>query len=208
MKKPLVLLDSGHGYDTPGKRSPVWADGKQLLEWEFNRSVVAKLRDNLNKRSIRNIILVGETQDVNLRERAERANYIVNMNEEMTVFGISIHGNAYNNSPAAQGFEAFTYHGQSQSDVIADYICKEAAARLQEHGFKMRFDTVDGDFDKEASFYILKYTKCPWVLTENGFYTNPRQCKFMMSDEGREIFAELTAEAIEKYIKDRGMDYA
>ena len=32
-----ILLDNGHGCDTPGKRSPVWPDGRQLLEWEFNR---------------------------------------------------------------------------------------------------------------------------------------------------------------------------
>ena len=39
----IVLLDNGHGgiingeYQTPGKRSPVWADGSQLFEGEFNR---------------------------------------------------------------------------------------------------------------------------------------------------------------------------
>ena len=32
-----ILLDNGHGYDTPGKRSPIWPDGSQLFEWEFNR---------------------------------------------------------------------------------------------------------------------------------------------------------------------------
>ena len=32
--RPLtVILDNGHGKDTPGKRSPVWTDGAQLFEW-------------------------------------------------------------------------------------------------------------------------------------------------------------------------------
>lgn len=30
-----VILDNGHGKETPGKRSPIWGDGSQLFEWEF-----------------------------------------------------------------------------------------------------------------------------------------------------------------------------
>lgn len=32
-----ILIDNGHGKETPGKRSPVWPDGSQLYEYEFNR---------------------------------------------------------------------------------------------------------------------------------------------------------------------------
>ena len=37
-----ILLDNGHGNDTPGKRSPIWPDGSQLLEWQFNRDIVTR----------------------------------------------------------------------------------------------------------------------------------------------------------------------
>ena len=30
-----VLLDNGHGENTPGKRSPKWSDGSQLFEWNM-----------------------------------------------------------------------------------------------------------------------------------------------------------------------------
>lgn len=33
-----ILIDNGHGRATAGKRSPVWPDGKQLFEYEFNRA--------------------------------------------------------------------------------------------------------------------------------------------------------------------------
>jgi N-acetylmuramoyl-L-alanine amidase len=36
----LIILDSGHGADTPGKRSPKWPDGSQLFGYEFNRDVI------------------------------------------------------------------------------------------------------------------------------------------------------------------------
>ena len=29
-----VLLDNGHGENTPGKRSPKWSDGSQLKTYE------------------------------------------------------------------------------------------------------------------------------------------------------------------------------
>ena len=34
-----VLLDNGHGENTPGKRSPKWSDGSQLFEWEYAREI-------------------------------------------------------------------------------------------------------------------------------------------------------------------------
>ena len=35
-----ILLDNGHGSNTPGKRSPRLPNGKQFFEWEFCREVV------------------------------------------------------------------------------------------------------------------------------------------------------------------------
>ena len=47
-----ILLDNGHGYDTPGKRSPIWPDGSQLFEWEFNRDIVSRIEILLKKAGI------------------------------------------------------------------------------------------------------------------------------------------------------------
>ena len=44
-----ILLDNGHGYDTPGKRSPIWPDGSQLFEWEFNRDIVSRIENSIEK---------------------------------------------------------------------------------------------------------------------------------------------------------------
>ncbi|MEF1204613.1 hypothetical protein [Photobacterium damselae] len=50
MKQPLFILDAGHGgiingqYQTEGKRSPIWDDGSQLFEGEFNRAVVKGIK--------------------------------------------------------------------------------------------------------------------------------------------------------------------
>lgn len=53
-----ILLDNGHGYDTPGKRSPIWPDGSQLFEWEFNRDIVSRIEILLKKAGISCVRLV------------------------------------------------------------------------------------------------------------------------------------------------------
>ena len=48
----------------------------------------------------------------------------------------------------------------------------------------MRSDYSDGDPDKESKFYVLVHTNCPAILTENFFYTNKEELKYLTSDEG------------------------
>lgn len=81
--KPIVILDNGHGKETAGKRSPVWGDGSQLFEWEFNRDIVRRIAAKLDDLAIGYEILTPETNDVSLAERCRRANEIYrNYNEK------------------------------------------------------------------------------------------------------------------------------
>ena len=43
-----IIIDNGHGDDTPGKRSPAWTDQDQLFEWEFNRDITEQMNIILN----------------------------------------------------------------------------------------------------------------------------------------------------------------
>jgi N-acetylmuramoyl-L-alanine amidase len=188
----MVLLDTGLGFDTAGKRSPEWKDGTQLFEWEFNRDVVRRIESKLIVKSIPYKILVREARDVKLSLRADRANAIYAENKK--AFLISVHGNA----GGGQGWEVWTSPGQTESDKIATLIYNEARVLLPD--FKMRTDMSDGDVDKESEFYILTKTKCPAVLTENLFYDNEKECKFMMTNYGREIIARIHYYAILTYL--------
>ena len=57
--------------------------------------------------------------------------------------------------------------------------------------FKQREDLSDNDPDKEAHFYILDHTICPAVLTENLFMDTEKDCRFIMSEEGRQKIADI-----------------
>jgi len=175
--KTLVILDNGHGKDTPGKRSPVWDDGSQLFEWAYNRVLVKYISDYLKVLGVSYVILVPENEDISLKERVKRANNIYSTYKENydLIYLVSIHGNAFT-KPTVKGIEVFTSVGQTMADPIADIFYTE----LKNVGWKMRKDIQDGDNDKEEKFYILMHTTMPAILTENGFYTNEEECKKML----------------------------
>lgn len=186
----MPLLDNGHGKTTPGKRSPVWADGTQLFEWEFNRDIVRRIAAKLKADGVKFEILVPEETDVSLQERCRRANLYQLMYNNCVLF--SIHGNA----GGGTGWECYTSKGTTKADEIATLLYNEAEKEFT--GWKIRKDYTDSDADKEANFYILKHTVCPAVLTENFFFDNEKDCKLMLSEAGRERIAKIHINVIKK----------
>lgn len=204
MKPVFVILDNGHGgildgvYQTPGKRSPVWPDGSQLFEGEFNRDIVRMLAEKFRGANIAHNILVPELTDVSLTERVRRANSIFKSKRDaFRVVLISVHANAAS-AEAAKGFEVFTSPGETESDKVAEIYFQECKKVLSSVT-KMRPDTSDGDSDKEAKFTIINDTHCPAILTENGFMTNYDECKLLMSPEFRETIAEIHFNTVKTY---------
>lgn len=68
--------------------------------------------------------------------------------------------------------------------------------------FKKRFPEWKCRGHKEANYQIVKYTKCPAILTENFFMDTEKDCKFIMSEDGRQRVAELHVKLIKNIIKD------
>ena len=68
----LWILDNGHGgiidgeYQTAGKRSPIWEDGSQLFEGEFNRAIVDRLMHLCAYAGIECVNLVDTQEDMPL----------------------------------------------------------------------------------------------------------------------------------------------
>ena len=185
----LFLLDPGHGDDTPGKRSPVWPDGRQLVEWEVNRAIVRRISKALSPKGIFHIWTTLSKYDMPLHHRVNLAND--SMKDSKHVIFVSIHSNLGGGS----GWEVFTSKGNTDSDKYAEVFFEEMKHEYPDMPF--RSDTLDGDSDKEANFYVLKNTDCPAVLTENFFMdTLHPDCEILMSEEGRDKIANAHVRAI------------
>lgn len=195
MKK--ILLDNGHGIDTPGKRSP---DGV-LLEYAYNREIARAIHEHLSLRGIESELVVPEETDIPLYERCRRINAKALINGIADTAVISIHVNAAGNGQEwmkATGWCAYTFPGHSESDKIATSLYHSAKRYLK--GQRLRTDYSDGDPDFEAPFYILKHTYCSAVLTENMFMDALPDYHFLLSDEGKRAIVNLHVDGIQNYL--------
>ena len=188
-----VLIDNGHGENTPGKCSP---DGR-LREWAYSREIADKVVSGLRKLGIDAERIVKEDTDVPLSERCRR----VNEYKASEAILISIHCNAAGGGSTwmqARGWEAWTSMGQTKADKLA--TCLYEAAEQYLPGMNIRKDITDGDPDKESGFYILKHTKCPAVLTENLFQDNRTDVDFLLSEAGKRAIVDLHVNGIINYL--------
>ena len=85
-----ILIDNGHGMETPGKRSP---DGF-FREFAYTREIAARIVARLSKLGYDAELLVPESRDVPLRTRCRRANMICNELGKENVLLVSVHVNA------------------------------------------------------------------------------------------------------------------
>ena len=193
-----ILIDPGHGIDTPGKRSP---DGL-FREYLWNRQVADLILEGLVSAGIDASLVVTETNDVSLRNRVNRVNTICNRLGASNVLLVSIHANAAGNGAAwmnARGWSCYTSKGKTTSDQVAECLYEAFEAEFQDR--KIRKDMSDGDRDWEENFYVLQKSKCPAVLLENFYYDNREECAWMLQEETKRRIAGAAVKGSIKYIK-------
>lgn len=207
-KKVKILIDNGHGNGTKGKRSPYSANKIEpafdFYEYAWNREIARNIVTQLLSSGYDAELLVPEEYDVSLSERVKRVNKHCDRLGKNNVIVVSIHANACGNGnkwEKAYGWEAYTSVGQTESDYIAEIFYKNAEEIFYDR--RIRYDLTDKDKDREVSFYILKYTKCPAILTENFFYDNIDDIQFILSENGKEKIIDLHVKSIIQYVKEK-----
>lgn len=193
-----ILIDNGHGIDTPGKQSP---DGF-FREYAYTRFLASNIQERLLALNLDARLLVPELEDISLKERCRRVNAICKEFGNDQVFLISLHVNAAGNGREwlnARGWSCYTTRGQTAADSLASCLYESAKVHLPD--MRLRTDNTDGDPDIESNFYILRHTSCPAVLTENLFMDNREDVAFLESEEGTKAIINLHVEGIFRYLQ-------
>ncbi len=203
--KMVILIDNGHGDNTPGKKSPYSCYGVkpeiEFYEYKWNREIAEVIYERLKSLGYDARLIVPEITDISLKERVNRVNKICNEVGTSNVILLSVHANAAGNGrewKTAKGWCAFTTKGTTKSDAFAECLYNEAEKNFVGH--QIRTDKSDGDRDLESDFYIIHKTYCPAVLTENFFYDNVDDVKYILSSEGREAVIKTHVDGIINYI--------
>lgn len=187
-----VIIDNGHGRETPGKRSP---DGR-LLEWRWTRDVAIQLKAELEKRGIKATLLVPEDTDVPLATRVARANAIDRLCSDSILVSIHVNASPGKGWSEASGFSAWICDNASKRSERLASLLQSLAKEMGLGG--NRWVPPEGFF--RSNFYIVKRTSMPAVLTENLFQTNQKEVDYLLSDEGKKRLVALHVKAIERYI--------
>ena len=192
----IVLIDNGHGVDTPGKRSP---DGR-LREYAWARETAQRIAIALQREGIDARLLVPETADIPLGVRTRRANAVCAAEGTRNVCLVSIHNNAAGADGkwhTARGFAAYVADNAGQgSRRLAGMLAEEAAARRL---LGNRYVPPRGYWT--ASLAICRDTKCAAVLTENLFQDNREDCAYLLSEDGKAALVALHVRTITKYVR-------
>ena len=193
-----ILIDNGHGHDTPGKRSP---DGK-FREYAYNREIAKRIVADLIDRGYDAELLVPEDNDISLEERVRRVNKICLASDSSCIILVSVHVNAAGNGSKwtnATGWSVYTCKGQTSSDKLAECLCEAAIKNFP--GKRIRTDYSDGDSDWEENFYILRHSLCPAVLTENFFMDSKSDLEYLQSQAGKQTIIDTHVEGIIEYLE-------
>lgn len=224
IKLPIILLDPGHGVDTPGKRSPDASAGKihsplYFREYSWARRCAQGIVDVLQAEGYTAFLLVKEENDVPLKERTERIKAYCRTYGTGNVIMVSIHVNAAKSDKQwhdARGLSIYTSPGLTKSDTLATCIYEAAVDELVHRTYghpygntfgpesgkqkPIRSDWKDGDPDYEAAFWMLTKHPATAVLVEHMFQDNKKDVEWLLSDEGLGSCIQLNVEGIETFI--------
>ena len=184
-EKVLVILGCGHGAGTAGKRIPSYLDPYETREWVLSDPSADMIQEMLADYNC-TIIRVDDTtgkKDIALLKRVGVANGY------NAVIYISLHKNA-----GVKGKKT-GYMGRPAGGTTVFYYptgdCKEVATRLY-NSIIEQTGLVGDRAEPVASgkgYYIIRSTKCPCFIVEDGFMDSPNDVPLLLSDEHKRALA-------------------
>lgn len=208
----VVLIDNGHGINTPGKCSPDALKGLTsspyyFREYKWCREVARDCMNVLYAQGIDARLLVQEEEDISLQERVHRANKVCDQYGRNNVILVSIHNNAAGDSGkwmTARGWSIYTTKGITESDILAEHILKAAEKEFKAPLKIRKYIDKYLERDYEENFYILRNTQCPAALVENFFQDNKEDVLFLNSWKGKGKCINVITTGIESYLRSKG----
>jgi len=177
-----VVLDPGHGGNDPG------AVGNGLIEKDLTLVLAFLIRDLLSRYENVEVLLTRESDiTVSLAERVRKAN------DFAADLFLSLHVNSFtDNRP--RGFESYIH--TSLADTSRTAHIRSAIHREVAEVF-LRYGSYDRG-PKKADFTVLRETRMPAVLTENGFLSNTEDAHLLRNEGFLRAVAEAHSQGIAK----------
>lgn len=177
----IIALDAGHGVNTAGKRCMKAIDPNETREWYLNDRISDRVEELLADYDCK-VVRVGDTtgkKDISRSQRVATAN---NINADVY---ISVHHNAGINGGYGGGTVVYYYSTKPERKEQAQRLYNEVVNRTGLVGDR-------GSKILKKAFDVVKNTKMPAFLIENGFMDSRVDVPIILSAE----HAEKTAQGI------------
>jgi N-acetylmuramoyl-L-alanine amidase len=181
----IIAIDAGHGLTTSGKRCMKALDANETREWWLNNRIADRLEVLLASYGCK-IIRIDDTtgvKDISLADRVAKAN-----NGNADIY-ISIHHNAGAGGGNSGGTEVYYYSSKAERHTQATALYN---ALINYTGLKGNRSTPV----KKYAFYVVKNTKMPAFLIENGYMDSKIDTPIILTSG----HAEKTAQAILRFL--------
>lgn len=208
-----VIVDYGHGgmidgeYQTPTGKQYHFTEPEKLSIYEgvTNRGIASKFMNILVEAGVEVFDCVEdcyvtepitaddlEQRDVSLYSRVRNAN---DENKRGETLFISIHSNAVGydlRGPSLnpRGASVFVYRNSG----IAGLVANKLLSLYSQTGLRPR------TIIENKTFYVLRKTSMPAILSENGFFVNIDDAKYLLSEEGQWDIARAHFKSIENLL--------
>lgn len=193
-ERPVVVIDSGHGGNDPGK---VGVDNS--LEKDINLQIAKRLKAYLEASDVK--VVMTREDDRGLYDSGDSHKKMADMRGRCELIEkaspaivVSIHQNSYHQEEIS-GAQVFYYKDSEKGKRLAEMIQK-------------RFDFVLGDRNRRqakanGNYYLLLHVKQPIVIVECGFLSNWKEAASLGSGEYQNRVAWTIHMGIMEYLNSR-----
>ena len=194
----IIILDAGHGENTPGKRSP---DGK-LREYKYCREIMESVKEGLESLGYTVFTTIDTDYDVPLNTRVQTINKYCAKYGASNVLSVSIHCDAKGIGSKWENAKGWSVRVALKHSTNSAKLAKALYQAAKDKGLKVRPYSANQVYWAQ-NLAICRDTKCPAVLTENLFMDNKEDCEYLLSEEGRKTITALHIDGIVNYIKNK-----
>ncbi len=193
-----VVLDPGHGVETPGKCAP----DQSYYEHEFNLDIARRVRAILQRHGVQVVLTRQDDHEpvpdasAAQMERLSLAARVKRSNDEQPDLFVSFHSNASGDGKTWTDPDGYGIYTSAEGDGAArNKAARAILARVKEAGIPL----WGGGLFHEL-FYVLRHTHAPAVLIEHGFHTNRAEVERLKDGAYRQRLAVADAKGILDYL--------
>lgn len=186
----VVVIDSGHGGNDPGK---IGVSG--VLEKEINLQIAKKLQLLLEAEDV--TVILTRDSDTGLYRESDRNKKVADMRARCALIAevqpdavVSIHQNSYHEE-SVKGGQCFYHKSSKEAEELAKLI-QEQFCKMDENNKRQ--------IQANSSYYLLKKTTAPTVIVECGFLSNREEEGKLTQESYQEQLAWAIHLAVLRYL--------